>query len=175
MIYQLEERRVELRGEGHFIADSADLIGSVILEPGASIWFNAVLRGDNEPITIGADCNIQDGSVLHADPGFPLTLERGVSVGHKVMLHGCHVGENSLIGINAVVLNGARIGRNCIIGASSLIAEGKEIPDNSLVMGSPGRVRREVTEAEIANLRRIARNYAARALVYNSQLRPDPR
>ncbi|MDH5738597.1 MAG: gamma carbonic anhydrase family protein, partial [Gammaproteobacteria bacterium] len=128
MIYQLGNRRPEMKGD-FFIADNAMVIGSVVLENNASVWFNAVIRGDNECITIGENSNVQDGSVLHTDPGVPLIIGKGVTVGHKVMLHGCHIGDNSLIGINAVVLNGARIGKNCLIGANSLIPEGKEIPD----------------------------------------------
>jgi carbonic anhydrase/acetyltransferase-like protein (isoleucine patch superfamily) len=131
-----------------------------------------VLRGDNDPIVIGDNCNIQDGCVLHTDPGFPLTLADNVSVGHMVMLHGCTIGEGSLIGINSVILNGARIGRNCLIGAKALITEGKEIPDNSLVMGAPAKVIRDVSEDQKAHLRRIADSYAARWKRYKTELRP---
>ena len=158
MRYSLGERRIETRGD-FWIADSASVIGSVILENNASIWFNAVVRGDCDVITIGENTNIQDGSVLHADVGVPLTIGRNVTVGHKVMLHGCSIGDNSLIGINAVILNGARIGRFCIIGANALIPEGKEIPDYSLVMGSPGKVVREVTEAQKLLLEHSALHY----------------
>ena len=171
MIYQLDEHRVELRGEGHFVAPSADVMGRVILEDEANVWFNAVIRGDNDVIHIGRQVNIQDGSVLHVDPGFPMRLERGVSIGHKVMLHGCHVGENTLIGINSVILNGARIGKNCIVGANSLIAEGKEIPDGTMVLGSPGRVKRELTEQEIDRLQLISKSYVQRAKQFNAGLR----
>jgi carbonic anhydrase/acetyltransferase-like protein (isoleucine patch superfamily) len=140
-VYSLDAKQPQLPPEGEYwIAPNATVIGDVILHPGASIWWNAVVRGDNEPITIGQDSNIQDGSVLHNDVGVPLTIGRGVTVGHKVMLHGCDIGDNSLIGINAVVLNRARIGRNCIIGAGAIITEGKEIPDGSLVVGAPGTV-----------------------------------
>ena len=135
------------------------MIGNVILHPNASVWFGAVLRGDNDPITVGPDSNIQDGSVLHTDMGSPLTLGRGVTVGHKAMLHGCEVGDYSLIGIGAVVLNGVKIGRNCIIGANALITEGKIIPDNSLVVGQPGKVVRERDPAHIAVLQMSAEHY----------------
>ena len=153
MLFQLEDRRVELIGDEHFVAHNATVIGSVVLGECTSVWFNAVLRGDNEPIVVEANSNIQDGSVLHTDPGCPLHIGPGVTVGHKVMLHGCTIGENTLIGINAVVLNNARIGRNCMIGANALVSEGKEIPDNSLVVGSPGRVIRTLDEQQIENLR----------------------
>ena len=162
MIYSIGPRRVEMRGE-YFVADNAIVVGSVILENNANVWFNCVIRGDHEIITIGENCNIQDGSVLHADAGVPLTLERNVSIGHMVMLHGCTVRENSLIGINAVVLNHAVIGRNCLIGANALITEGKEIPDGSLVMGSPGKVVRQLTEAEIHDLEETATHYVENA------------
>ena len=146
MIHALGDRRVETVGDEFFVADNATVVGSVRLGRNASVWFNCVVRGDNDLITIGENCNIQDGSVLHTDEGVKLTLERNVSVGHMVMLHGCHIGEGSLIGIKAVILNGARIGRNCLIGANALIPEGKEIPEGSLVVGSPGKVVRKLTE-----------------------------
>ncbi|MFT7221312.1 MAG: carbonic anhydrase/acetyltransferase-like protein (isoleucine patch superfamily), partial [Candidatus Azotimanducaceae bacterium] len=126
MIYRLGDREPEFKGD-YWIADSATVLGAVILEQDASVWFNAVLRGDNDVITIGEGSNIQDGAVLHTDPGHPLTIGKGVTVGHKAMLHGCLIGNNSLIGINAVILNGAKIGENCLIGANALIPEGKEI------------------------------------------------
>lgn len=158
MIYSLGDRRLQARGD-FFVADSADVIGSVILEKNVSIWFNAVVRGDSDLITIGENSNIQDGSVLHADVGVPLTIGRNVTVGHKVMLHGCTIGDGSLIGINAVILNGAKIGKHCIIGAGALIPEGKEIPDFSLVMGSPGKVVREVSEPQKMMLEMSAMHY----------------
>ena len=170
MLYQLDGKSVELRGSGQYVAPSADVIGQVVLEAESSIWFNAVVRGDNDVIHIGPRCNIQDGSVLHVDPGFPMKLAAGVSIGHKVMLHGCTIGENTLIGINSVVLNGARIGRNCIIGANTLIAEGKEIPDNSLVLGSPGRVKRTLEQADLDLLARITESYVNRAAQYAAGL-----
>ncbi|MFL2504450.1 MAG: gamma carbonic anhydrase family protein [Candidatus Azotimanducaceae bacterium] len=160
MIYELNGKKPECHGD-HWIAESADVIGNVVLGDQVSIWFNAVLRGDNDPITVGRESNIQDGSVLHTDIGFPLIIEEGVTVGHKVMLHGCSIGENSLIGINSVVLNGARVGKNCLVGANSLIPEGKEIPDGSLVMGSPAKVIRQLDERAIEGLRISSQNYVA--------------
>ena len=160
MIYELNGKKPECHGD-HWIAESADVIGNVILGDQVSIWFNAVLRGDNDPITIGRASNVQDGSVLHTDIGSPLTIEEGVTVGHKVMLHGCSIGKNSLIGINSVVLNGARVGKNCLVGANSLIPEGKAIPDGSLVMGSPAKVIRQLDERAIEGLRISSQNYIA--------------
>ena len=160
MIYELNGKKPECHGD-HWIAESADVIGNVVLGDQVSIWFNAVLRGDNDPITVGRESNIQDGSVLHTDIGYPLTIEEGVTVGHKVMLHGCSIGKNSLIGINSVVLNGARVGKNCLVGANSLIPEGKEIPDGSLVMGSPAKVIRQLDDKAIEGLRISSQNYIA--------------
>ena len=160
MIYQLDERRVVAEGD-YFVADSASVIGSVLLKPDASVWFGAVLRGDNDLITVGTGSNVQDLSVLHTDPGYPLVIGANCTIGHKVMLHGCTIGDNSLIGINAVVLNGAKIGRNCLIGAGALITEGTEILDGSLVMGAPGRVKRELTAEQIAGLTKSAQGYVA--------------
>lgn len=159
MLYSLGKRIPELRGSRHFIADNASVIGLVILENNVSVWFSAVLRGDNEPIHIGANSNIQDGAVLHTDPGAPLAVAANVSVGHHATLHGCTIGEGSLIGINAVVLNHSVIGKNCLIGANTLVTEGRVIPDNSLVIGSPGKVVRTLTEAEITALYANAANY----------------
>ncbi len=159
MLYQLDDRRVLAESEEYWVADSAMVMGSVLLRKGASVWFNAVLRGDTELITVGENSNVQDGSVLHTDPGCPLVIGTNVTIGHKVMLHGCEIGDNSLIGINAVVLNRVKIGKNCLIGANALITEGKEIPDNSMVMGSPGKVVRELTEQEIAGLKMSAVHY----------------
>lgn len=158
MIYQLDDRRVVADGD-YFVADSASVIGSVRLMNDASVWFGAVIRGDNDLITIGEGTNIQDLSVLHTDPGYPLTIGSHCTIGHKVMLHGCTIGDNTLIGINAVILNGARIGRNCLVGAGALITEGKEIPDGSLVVGAPGKVARTLNEEQIARLRENAAGY----------------
>jgi carbonic anhydrase/acetyltransferase-like protein (isoleucine patch superfamily) len=143
----------------YWIAPTASVIGNVILKKNASIWWGAVARGDNDPITIGENSNIQDGSVLHTDLGVPLTIGANVTIGHMVMLHGCTIGDGSLIGIGAVVLNGAKIGKNCLIGAGALITEGKEIPDNSMVVGAPGRVLREVSEHQAMILQASALHY----------------
>lgn len=171
MLYQLDDRRVLAEDDEYWVADSAMVMGSVLLKKGASVWFNAVLRGDTELITVGENSNVQDGSVLHTDPGCPLVIGRDVTVGHKVMLHGCTIGDNSLIGINAVVLNRVKIGRNCIIGANALITEGKEIPDNSMVMGSPGKVVRQLTEQEIAGLTASAAHYRENAMRFRKGLK----
>ena len=172
-VYALGDSKPQLPPQGEYwVAPSASVIGNVILHSNASVWFGAVLRGDNDPITVGPDSNIQDGSVLHTDFGSPLTLGRGVTVGHNAMLHCCEVGDYSLIGIGAVVLNGVRIGRNCIIGANALITEGKVIPDNSLVMGQPGKVVRERDPDQIAVLKMSAEHYVANWRRYASGLRP---
>ncbi|QSF53897.1 gamma carbonic anhydrase family protein [Brevundimonas fontaquae] len=171
-IYALGDSKPQLPPQGEYwVAPSASVIGNVILHPNASVWFGAVLRGDNDPITVGPDSNIQDGSVLHTDMGSPLTLGRGVTVGHKAMLHGCEVGDYSLIGIGAVVLNGVKIGRNCIIGANALITEGKIIPDNSLVVGQPGKVVRERDPAHIAVLQMSAEHYVQNWKRFAAELR----
>ena len=143
----------------YWVAPTATVIGNVILKKNASVWFGAVLRGDNDPIVVGENSNVQDNSVLHTDLGQPLTIGDNVTIGHMVMLHGCVIGDGSLVGIGSIVLNGARIGRNCIIGASSLITEGKEIPDNSMVMGSPGKVVRTLTDQQAAGLAAGALHY----------------
>lgn len=172
MKYRLGQFRVDAHPDS-WIAPSAELIGKVRLEAGSSVWFGAILRGDNELIHIGENSNVQDGSVLHTDMGYPLTLGRGVTVGHKVMLHGCTVGDHSLVGINAVILNGAKIGKYCIIGANSLIPEGKVIPDGSLVMGSPGKVVRELTEEQKKMLEASAAHYVHNARRYARELERD--
>ncbi len=159
MIYHVDNRRVEFASKCYFVANNATVIGSVHVGDQVSVWFNAVVRADADQITLGDGSNIQDGAVLHSDPGYPLTLEGNITVGHKAMLHGCSVGQNSLIGINAVVLNGAKIGRNCLIGANTLIPEGMEIPDGSLVVGSPGKVKRSLSDEEIEGLRHSAEHY----------------
>lgn len=172
-IYALGDSKPQLPPQGEYwVAPSASVIGNVILHSNASVWFGAVLRGDNDPITVGPDSNIQDGSVLHTDMGSPLTLGRGVTVGHKAMLHGCEVGDYSLIGIGAVVLNGVKIGRNCIIGANALITEGKIIPDNSLVVGQPAKVVRERDPAHIAVLQMSAEHYVQNWKRFAAELRP---
>ena len=156
----------------YFIADNATVIGNVVLERNASVWYNVVIRGDNDRITVGEGSNVQDGSVLHTDAGIKLNIGRDVTIGHKVMLHGCDIGDNSLIGINAVILNGAKIGRNCLIGANALIPEGKEIPDNSMVMGSPGKVKRELEQREVQMLTIVAGHYVENFKRYLKSLTP---
>ena len=170
MIYSLGERTLDVQGEDYFVADNATVIGSVVLENNASIWFNAVLRGDNDVISIGENANIQDGSVLHTDTGFPLRVGKNVTVGNMVMLHGCEIGEGSLIGINSVILNGAKIGKHCLIGANSLIAECKEIPDGSMVMGSPGKIVRQLTPEQIRGLALSAQHYVENFKRYKRDL-----
>jgi len=162
-VYSLDGREPKLPEGFHFVADSARVIGDVILEEGAGIWFGAVLRGDNEPITIGAGSNIQENCVLHTDMGFPLTVGKGCTIGHAAILHGCTIGDNSLVGMGATVLNGARIGENCLIGAGSLVTEGKVIPDNSLVVGSPARVVRTLDTGTVDMLRLSASHYVENA------------
>jgi carbonic anhydrase/acetyltransferase-like protein (isoleucine patch superfamily) len=174
MIYCIEGHAATI-AETCFVADSAVVIGHVVLEDNASVWFGAVLRGDSDVITVGPDSNIQDGAILHTDPGIRLTLGRGVTVGHKATLHGCEIGDHSLVGIGAIVLNRARIGSYCIIGANALVVEGKEIPDRSLVLGTPGRVVRTLTDEETRALERSAQGYVAKGRVYRDSLRRDPR
>ncbi|MEX1667638.1 gamma carbonic anhydrase family protein [Zhongshania guokunii] len=173
MLYELGERRVRLEGDGHFVADNATVIGSVVLKDEASIWFNVVIRGDVDQIVVGARSNIQDGSVLHVDGGFPMHIGDDVTVGHKVMLHGCTIGDGSLIGINSVILNGAKIGKGCLIGANSLVTEGAVIPDGALVMGAPAKVKRLLTEEEQAALILSAAHYVENGQRFNAGLRPQ--
>ena len=168
-LYTLDGMQVEVPEEGtYWVAPNAIVIGNVKLGSLASIWFGAVVRGDNDLIEIGARTNIQDGSVLHTDKGFPMKIGEGCTVGHMAMLHGCTIAPNTLIGIGATVLNGAQIGANCIIGAHSLIPEGKVIPDNSLVMGTPGRVVREVSAEEAGHLKELSQHYVDNLARYNS-------
>ena len=160
MIYKLNKNKPQFPEDGDFwVAPDANVIGKIRLNTGASVWFGATLRGDNEGIDIGAGSNVQENSVLHTDIGFPLTIGRNCTIGHKAILHGCTIGDQSLIGMGAIVLNGAQIGRNCLIGAGALITEGKIIPDNSLVVGAPGKVVRSLTEAEIEGLLASATGY----------------
>lgn len=170
MLYQLDDRRVVAEDEEFWVAESAVVIGTVVLKKGASVWFNAVLRGDGEPIVVGEGSNVQDGCVLHTDAGYPVVIGRNVTVGHKAVVHGAEIGDNSLIGINAVVLSGAKIGRNCLIGANALITEGKEIPDNSMVLGTPGKVMRELTSEEIADNEESAVHYRENAARFRGGL-----
>lgn len=172
MLYEVAGRKPDLVGEGQFVAGNATVIGSVALHERSSVWFNVVIRADNDLITIGAESNVQDGAVLHTDSGIRLTLGRGVTVGHKAMLHGCEVGDYSLIGINAVVLNGARIGKHCLIGANTLIPEGMVIPDGSLVIGAPGRIKRELGEQQRKMLELSAAHYVENASRYLASLKP---
>ncbi len=174
MIYELGERRVTAAGQS-WVAPNATVVGSVVLGDETSVWFNATVRGDMDTIEIGPQSNVQDGAVLHTDPGLKLVLGQGVTVGHQAMLHGCTVGDNSLIGIGATVLNGARIGKDCIIGAHALITEGKVIPDRSLVMGAPGKVVRELDDATVAKLRLSAAHYVANAKRFLAELKADAR
>lgn len=173
MKFALGDARLVTDGDDYWIAPTAVVIGQVRLARNASIWWNTVLRGDNEPITIGENSNVQDGSVLHTDPGYPLVLAANVSVGHMVMLHGCEIGEGSLIGIGSIILNGARIGRNCLIGANSFIPERKTIPDGSLVMGSPGKVVRQVSAEQLAGIQRIPERYVANWKRYKAELKAE--
>lgn len=174
MIYKLGDRQLEA-GDNVWIADNATVIGSVVLGNNVSIWFNCVLRADNDVIRIGDDSNIQDGSVLHIDPGTPLTIGKGVTVGHKVMLHGCEIGDYSLIGINAVVLNRVKIGKHCIIGANALVPEGMEIPDNSLVLGSPAKVIKPISDGQRMMLQMSAMHYVENGKRYAKELVIDER
>ena len=174
MIYKLGDRQLEA-GDNVWIADNATVIGSVVLGTNVSIWFNCVLRADNDVIRIGDDSNIQDGSVLHTDSGIPLNVGKGVTVGHKVMLHGCDIGDYSLIGINAVILNRAKIGKNCIIGANSLVPEGMEIPDNSLVFGSPAKIIKPVSDGQRMMLQMSAMHYVENSKRYAKELVIDER
>jgi len=159
-LYALDGHVPQTPEDGDFwVAPDANVIGNVVLEAATSVWFGVTLRGDNEVIHIGAGSNVQDHTVMHTDPGYPLTIGAGSTIGHKAMLHGCSIGENTLIGMGATILNGAKIGKNCLIGAGALITEGKEIPDGSLVMGAPGKVVRALDEAAINALRASALHY----------------
>lgn len=173
MLYSLGDRRVSLKGKGHFVAPNATVIGSVELHDNVSIWYNTVIRADCDTVVIGAGSNIQDGSVLHVDPGLPMQIGQGVTIGHKVMLHGCTIGDNTLVGINAVVLNGAKIGKNCLIGANTLIPEGMEVPDGSLVVGSPGKIKRELSPEMIEMLQVNADHYVQNGALHGSSLQRD--
>jgi len=173
MRYSLDTLRIQTEGDDWWIAPNAVVIGNVLLKRNASVWWNAVIRGDNELITIGEGSNIQDGSVLHTDPGYPMVIGADCTIGHMVMLHGCTIGEGTLVGIGSIILNGARIGKNCLIGANSLITEGKEIPDNSMVMGSPGKVVRQLSDEQIAGLRTAAGRYVENWQRYKEHLAED--
>jgi carbonic anhydrase/acetyltransferase-like protein (isoleucine patch superfamily) len=168
-IYRLGEDSPRLAA-GAYVAPSAAVIGKVILAEKATVWFGATLRGDNETISIGAGSNVQDSAVLHTDPGFPLTVDANVSIGHQAMMHGCSVGEGSLIGIQAIVLNGAIIGKGCLVGAGALITERKVFPDGTLILGAPAKAIRELTAEERENLLKVAANYAERGAYYRNHL-----
>ena len=172
MKYTFEDRKVVCRGD-YWIAPDAIVIGSVIMEPNASVWFGCIVRGDDDTITIGENSQLQDGCVLHVDSGFPIAIGQNVSVGHMAMLHGCTIGDGSLIGIKSVILNGAKIGRNCLVGANALIAEGKVIPDGSLVIGSPGKVVRQLSADEIRGINSFADYYVQKYKRYRESFRPD--
>jgi carbonic anhydrase/acetyltransferase-like protein (isoleucine patch superfamily) len=170
-IFSIGGRAPRLVGDHHYIAHDATVVGDVVLENNVNVWFQVVIRAENDRVHIGENCNIQDGSVLHVDPGYPLTLERNVSIGHKVMLHGCTVGEGTLIGINSVVMNGAKIGKGALIGANTLIPEGKVIPDGVLVVGSPGKVVRQLEQKDREYLLKIASGYVERSRLYKTGLK----
>jgi len=168
-IYEYDGQRPELH-DSVYVAEDATVIGKVALGQGASVWPQAVLRGDNELIEIGAGSNVQEGAVLHTDPGHPLRVGNDVTIGHQAMLHGCRIGDGSLVGIQAVILNGAVIGRNCLVGAGSLVPEGKVYPDNSLILGVPAKVVRELTEEAIQAFHNNARDYVERAQLHKRSL-----
>ena len=173
-LYELDGTAVTTPKSGAFwVAPNAVLLGKVTLEEEASVWFGAVLRGDNEMITVGARSNVQDGCVLHTDPGYPLTIGADCTIGHMVMLHGCSIGPGSLVGIGSIILNGARIGEECLIGANTLIAEGKEIPPRSMVIGSPGKIIRQLTDADVERFSGGARRYVANWKRYKAGLKPQ--
>ena len=169
-IYQLDDLLPTLH-ETAWVADSAQVIGNVVLGEGSSVWFGVVVRGDTETITVGKGSNIQDNSVLHADMGLPLVIGENVTVGHQVMLHGCTVGDGSLIGIQAVVLNGAKIGKNCLVGAGALVTEDKEFPDGCMILGSPAKAVRQLSEAQIEGLKMSAQHYMDNARRYKAGLK----
>lgn len=174
LIYSLDGVAPQIDPDIGWIAPTAVLVGKIILHAEVGIWFGVVARGDNEAITIGRRSNVQENTILHTDMGFPLTIGEGCTIGHKALLHGCSVGNNTLIGMGATVLNGARIGNNCLIGAGALITEGKDIPDGSLVVGAPGRVIRMLDEAAIAGLQRSADGYIRNARRFAASLVPVP-
>lgn len=170
-VYALGDK-IPTVSDNAWVAPDANVIGLCDIQDGASIWFGATLRGDNELISIGKNTNIQENSVLHTDMGYPMVIGEGCTIGHKVMLHGCTIGENTLIGMGAVILNGAKIGKNCLIGAGALITENKEIPDGSLVMGSPGKVVRTLDDETIERLRFSATHYSENAQRFKTDLKP---
>jgi carbonic anhydrase/acetyltransferase-like protein (isoleucine patch superfamily) len=170
-IYSLGELRLTTKSDDYFIAPTATVIGSVTMGHQANIWFNCVLRSDGEVIVLGDRANVQDGCIIHSDPGTPCILEDDVAIGHKVMLHGCHIGEGTLVGMNAVILNGAKIGRNSIVGAHTLVPEGKVFPDGVMLMGTPARIMRQLSPEQAGRGRQTASNYARRYQQYKQELR----
>ncbi|MGT0250435.1 gamma carbonic anhydrase family protein [Burkholderia pyrrocinia] len=168
-LYSIEGEQPQL-AESAWVSPQAVVIGRATLADRASVWFNAVIRADNEPVNIGTGSNVQEGAVLHTDPGFPMDIAANVTIGHQAMLHGCTVGEGSLIGVQAVVLNGAVIGKHCLVGAGAVVTEGKVFPDRSLILGAPAKVVRELTDEQVANLLENAADYARRAGVYRHRL-----
>lgn len=169
-LYEIDDRRPTVH-ESAYVADSADLIGAVELAEGSSVWSHVAIRGDNEPIRIGVNSNVQEGSVLHTDLGSPLTIGANVTIGHQAMLHGCSVGDGALIGIQAVVLNGAKIGKNCLVGAGALVTEGKEFADGMLILGSPAKAIRPLTDIEISHMHLGTASYVLRAKVFQTSLK----
>jgi carbonic anhydrase/acetyltransferase-like protein (isoleucine patch superfamily) len=168
-LYKLDSRQPDI-APSSWIASSAQIIGDITIKSDASVWFNAVLRGDNENITLGEGSNVQDNCVLHTDMGYPLTIGKNCTIGHSAIVHGCTIGDSTLIGMGSVIMNGAVIGENCLIGANTLITEGTHIPDNSLVMGSPGKVKRALTPEDVSNVLRSALSYQANAQRYKTGL-----
>jgi len=169
-IYQLGEHVPEIDASA-YVADTASLIGKVTVEANASVWFGVTIRGDNERITIGANSNVQEGTVMHTDMGYPLTIGSNVTIGHQAMLHGCTVGDGALIGIQAVVLNGAKIGKGCLVGAGALVTEGKEFPDHTLILGSPAKAVRTLTEDDLRRLQANADGYVERGRRFKAELK----
>lgn len=169
-IYQLGEHAPDIDPSA-YITESANIIGKAKIEANVSIWFNVTIRGDNELITVSENSNVQEGCVLHTDPGYPLTIGKNVTVGHQAMLHGCTIGEGSLVGIQAVILNGAKIGKNCLIGAGALVTEGKEFPDNSLIIGSPAKVVRTLSEDDVTRINLSASYYVKRGQLFKANLK----
>lgn len=169
-IYQLNDSVPEV-DPTCYVTESANVVGNVTLHADANVWFGVTIRGDNEKIIIGRGSNVQENSVLHADPGLPLTIGENVSIGHMAMVHGCTIGDGSLVGIQSVILNGARIGKNCLVGAGALVTEGKEFPDNSLIIGTPAKAVRTLEPSEIERLRDIASNYVARSQYFKKNLK----
>ena len=173
MIFSLGDKKINRDNTDFWVAPSASVIGDITLKKNASVWFGAVLRGDNDPIIVGENSNIQDNSVCHTDDGMPLVIGDNVTVGHKVILHSCSVGNNSLIGMGSTVLNNAKIGNNCLVGANSLITEGKEFPDNSLIVGSPGTVKRELTDMEKKIIELSAFHYVENMKKFRDNLKEE--